>query len=173
MKIRDLFAKKRDKDSGVVMEDIDPYLIEQFAKVFVGLWGLAELEYAVFDANAILVIYGLKLESMHMAKAVKVYWLKLVLENPHNFFVEKTCKAEWNVQDFGRDLTGDLVLLIHQQPPSRSEGSRNHDRHYRRHNSGLRLFYHQFLPEPCFYLSERQLGLKLAIGRFKDDPGLL
>ena len=73
MEVRDLFAEKQDKNSGIIVKSVSLYLVERLAKVFIGSQVLPELEHISFDANAVFVMYGLKLESTHLAKIVEIY----------------------------------------------------------------------------------------------------
>lgn len=113
MEVWDLFVIKRDENNSVVVEDIGKYLVERLGKVFVDLLGLPKLKHAVFDAYMVLGIHCFEPESMYIVKMVEIYWLEFILENPHNFLLEKSCKLEENAHDFGAALTGDFIFFIY------------------------------------------------------------
>lgn len=69
------------------MENIGPHLIKELAEVFVGPRHFSELDHAVFNANAVLIIQKIKSESTNVAMAIEVDWLKLILEDSHNFLL--------------------------------------------------------------------------------------
>lgn len=56
-------------------------------------------------------MYSPKLKFMYRTKAIKVYCLKLVLKNPHNFFLEKTFKLKENLQNFRRNFISNLIFF--------------------------------------------------------------
>ncbi len=70
VEVRDLYAKEENEDGGVVVEGVGPHLVKRLAKVLIDSWSFSELEYAVLDADAVLVMQGVEPESTNVAKAV-------------------------------------------------------------------------------------------------------
>lgn len=100
------------------MEGIGPHLIKGLTKVFMGPKCFLNLKYVVLNADAVRVMQKVELESMYVAEAIEVDWLKLILEDSHSFFLQRACKPEGNTHNFGKDLIGDIVLRLSHNPLS-------------------------------------------------------
>ncbi len=89
VEVRGLFAQQGDKDGGVVVEGIRPYVVERLAKIFVGPRRFPESEHSVLNANLIVVLQDVEPESANVVEAVEVDWLELVPKDPYNFLLRE------------------------------------------------------------------------------------
>ncbi len=85
VKGKGLLAYQRNENGGLIVKSIDPHLVKGYAKVLVRSRRFSELEYALLDADAVLVMQRIKSKSTHVAEAIKVDWLEFILEDSHNF----------------------------------------------------------------------------------------
>lgn len=56
MKVDSLLTKQKNEDNNIVLESIDPYFIEELAKIFVTHKHFLEIEYTIFNADIVGVI---------------------------------------------------------------------------------------------------------------------
>lgn len=112
MQIWGLFDKWKDKNSGVVMESIHLHIIKEFPKVFISPRHFAEPKHFDLDVYLLMILYGVESETTHIAKIINVDWLKLIQEDPYNFFLQKACKPKDNTYGIMEDLIHDIILLV-------------------------------------------------------------
>ncbi len=70
VEVRDPSAEKGNENGSLVVESVGLHLVKRLAKVFIGPWSFLELEHAVLDADAVLIIQGVKPEAKYEAKSV-------------------------------------------------------------------------------------------------------
>ena len=80
------------------------------------LRGLPELKNPVLDANSVMVVQGVKSESLYVAEPVEVDGLEFVMEDPDNFFLGEAYKTEGDAHDFWGDLTSNVILFTRPLP---------------------------------------------------------
>ncbi len=111
-----LFAEQGDTDGGIVVEGIRPYVVEGLSKVLVGPQRFSKPEHSVLNADLIVVLQDVEPESAHVAEAIEVDRLELILEDPYNFFLREAFKPGSDARDFGGDLTVDIIFLRRRHP---------------------------------------------------------
>lgn len=110
-KVHGFFAKQKDKDSGIIVENICSYVVKKFPKVFIGFQHFLKPKHTVFNTNLIVILQNIKSESAYIAEIIEVDWFEFILEDAYNFFLWKACKLESDACNFRRDLTGDIIFF--------------------------------------------------------------
>lgn len=71
------------------------------------------LEKAVFDVVSIVVLLSIKLKSTYIAEAIEISWLKFILPDAHNFFLQIVFKLKDNIHNFDLNLSSDIIIFYH------------------------------------------------------------